>query len=440
MIHLVIPPSPFLMDQKVFMNLGILGIAAVLRDAGVPITLTDFAEQGVDIPEGDLYGITATTPQIPSAVRIAERIKSLNPKARVILGGAHATMTYASKADRAKQAQRTLEEIFDTIVVGDGERAIFEAMKPGAPKLIIGAAIKDQDSLPIPSRDLVHGYHYTIDGHKATSVISQLGCPFGCGFCCGRNSSFFRKTRSRSVDKVVDELEHLYETYGYTGFMFFDDELNVNPEFIPMLEAIAELQHKLGVRFGLRGFIKAELFTEEQAKVMVAAGFKWILTGFESGSPMILKTMRKTAGVAENDRCVEIARKYGLKVKALMSIGHPGESEETVRETREWLLKVRPDEFDVTIITPYPGSPYYDDAVKLPDGRYCYTNHEKLYMQDLDYMKVMDFYKSSPGSYKCYVSTDYMEPARIIELRDSLELDVKSILYGEAIECSIKNE
>jgi radical SAM superfamily enzyme YgiQ (UPF0313 family) len=231
----------------------------------------------------------------------------------------------------------------------------------------------------------------------------------------------------------VDELKHLYETYGYTGFMFFDDELNVNPEFIPMLEAIAELQSQLGVRFGLRGFIKAELFTDEQAKVMVAAGFKWILTGFESGSPLILKTMRKTAGVEENDRCIEIARKYGLKVKALMSIGHPGESEETVQETREWLLKVRPDEFDVTIITPYPGSPYYDDAVKLPDGRYCYTNHEKLYMQDLDYMKVMDFYKSSPGSYKCYVSTDYLESARIIELRDSLELDVKSILYGEAM-------
>jgi hypothetical protein len=48
-------------------------------------------------------------------------------------------------------------------------------------------------------------------------------------------------------------------------------------------------------------------------------------------------------------------------VKALMSIGHPGESEETA-----WRFAVagrRVDDFDCTIITVYPSTPYYDYAV-----------------------------------------------------------------------------
>ena len=41
-----------------------------------------------------------------------------------------------------------------------------------------------------------------------------------------------------------------------------------------------------------------------------------------------------------------------------MSIGHPGESQETILDTHRWLLAVKPEDFDVTIVTTYPGTPY----------------------------------------------------------------------------------
>lgn len=53
-----------------------------------------------------------------------------------------------------------------------------------------------------------------------------------------------------------------------------------------------------------------------------------------------------------------------------MSLGHPGETAVTAAETRDWLLQTRHDDFDATIITTYPGTPYYDDAVphaSMPD-------------------------------------------------------------------------
>src|SRR3990167_7395415 len=120
--------------------------------------------------------------------------------------------------------------------------------------------------------------------------------------------------------------------------MFYDDELNVNLKIVELMNAIADSQQKLGQEFRLRGFIKSQLFTDAQAEAMYRAGFRWILTGFESGSPRILENINKKATREENTRCLEIGRRHGLKVKALMSIGHPGESETTVLDTHKWLL------------------------------------------------------------------------------------------------------
>ena len=78
---------------------------------------------------------------------------------------------------------------------------------------------------------------------------------------------------------------------------------------------------------------------------MFEAGFRQILVGFESGSPRILENIQKIATRDDNTRCMEIAHRHGLKVKALMSLGHPGESEETIRETHEWLLQAKPFDF-----------------------------------------------------------------------------------------------
>lgn len=116
-----------------------------------------------------------------------------------------------------------------------------------------------------------------------------------------------------------------------------------------------------------RGFIKAELFTEEQARLMCQAGFSVVLSGVESGSDDMLSTMRKHTSRAINSRCVEFAHRAGLKFKALMSIGHPGESEHTVAESIDWVLQSGPDDVDWTIITEYPGAPYFDRSVYVAE-------------------------------------------------------------------------
>ena len=248
-----------------------------------------------------------------------------------------------------------------------------------------------------------------------------------CGFCGGRESPMLRRIRTRTTENIVGEIEHIHKSTKSCGLMFYDDELNVNPSMIGLMRAIEKKGEDLGAEFRLRGFIKSQLFTDEQAAAMYAAGFRWILVGFESGSERILTNINKKATRDENTRCMEIATRHGLKVKALMSIGHPGESHETVAATRDWLLEVKPADFDVTIITTYPGTPYRDQAVKNGDAwTYTYQKTgDKLHAIEIDFMEGAAWYKGQIGAYKSYVYTDFISADELVKARDATEADVR---------------
>lgn len=457
-VCLVIPPSAFLLDERVFMSLGILKVAASLEKAGHQVEVLDVS--GVDNYEdvarthatqtqAEIFGLTATTPQMPAAFKIASAIREKSSK-RIILGGPHATLVHAAWRTenrrgidgRATQALNALKGQFSTIVAGDGELAVVDALHSGDGVVIDADSPTSRYFLtsqavseaPFPARHLIDAgsYHYEIDGVPAMSLICQLGCPFGCGFCGGRQSAMLRRIRTRSSQNVLKEIIHLHETYGVRGFMLYDDELNVNPRMTELMDLIHSEQVRRGVKFHLRGFVKSELFNDAQAISMVKAGFRWILVGFESGSPRILRNIEKHATVEDNDRCMAIAKRHGLKVKALMSLGHPGESAETIRDTSDWLLRVKPDDFDATIITTYPGTPYYDRAIETSPGIWTYTypgNGDKLHAYEVDYFKVADYYKGDPdGGYKAYVFTDGLSAGALVAGRDALESEVRHAL------------
>lgn len=205
----------------------------------------------------------------------------------------------------------------------------------------------------------------------------------------------------------------------------YDDELNVNKGLVDLMRRIKGM----GIDWRLRGFVKSELFNEEQAEVMYDAGFRWLLCGFESGHPKILKNINKKATREDNSKMLRTAHKYGLKVKALMSIGHPGESEETINATKEWLLEEKPDDFDASVITLYPGTPYWDNSVNVAGSLYRYeVNGDALYSEDVDFMKELAYYKGHAGEYKAFVWTDYISRERIVQMRDELEQEVRTKL------------
>ena len=268
-ICLITPPSPFLLDERVFLHIGILKVAAVLERENYKVDFIDLSgvQNYLDViqnyvktnPDVEVFGLTATTPQIPNAVKISEAIKQIEPSKKTILGGPHVTlMNTAAKrekkrdlkfGDRATKDVEGLLSVFDVVVCGDGEFAIFDALKinngvidADDKKSPFFLSNEDFSNLPMPARHLVdmNTYNYSIDGFKSVSLIAQLGCPFRCTFCSGRNSPFLRVIRQRSSDSILQEIEHLHKTYGFQGFMFYDDELNVNRGMVELMNKIAD--------------------------------------------------------------------------------------------------------------------------------------------------------------------------------------------------------
>lgn len=193
------------MDERVFVSLGILRVAACLEQAGHVVEMVDLSgienfEETIRAHAANtkarIFGLTATTPQLPAAAKVVVAIREARSDAKVILGGPHITLVNAALKrerkigldGRATRAFAKLMSMFDVLVAGDGEDAIFLAIQDGAEKLIdadnpassMFMTNERLNELPWPARHLVDmdSYHYKISGERSLSLVAQLGCPF----------------------------------------------------------------------------------------------------------------------------------------------------------------------------------------------------------------------------------------------------------------------
>jgi radical SAM superfamily enzyme YgiQ (UPF0313 family) len=147
---------------------------------------------------------------------------------------------------------------------------------------------------------------------------------------------------------------------------------------------------------------------------MRRAGVVEVLCGVESGSERILKVIKKGTTPDVNGRARELARKHGIRFKALTMVGLPTESREDALATKNWLLKYQPDDFDCTVYQPMRGSPIGDNPDREGAGLTFTLSHEP--------------YKTIPGQYHTSTRTSHLDAAEIVSLRDEIERDVRQSL------------
>lgn len=414
-ILLITPPSPYLLSDKAIVPLGILYVASMLREQKYEVEVLDltgienYEKMVLDYAskEYDAFGLTATSPDFGQAVHILELIKSVNTKNKVILGGPHATVG----------PQTCLPHKFDKIVAGDGWTGAKLAIEDESKEqLIFAPMLENFDDAPFPARDLIdiESYEYYIGGQRATNVMTQLGCPYGCAFCSGRNQPEYRRMRLRSISNVMKELDMLHEQYGFDTFMIYDDEVNIIKK--RTIELMKEFEKR---NFKFRAYIKTNLFDEETALAMKKGGAVELSTGVESGSDKILKIIDKQTTYQINKKFVDICRKHGIYSKAFCMIGLPGETYDDVMLTKKWILDAKPDYFNLGINTPYPGSPEYDFKEKYD-----------LEFGQIDFAKEQVSYSIGSKSkvWKSWVRTSSLSSEELVTLRDEVEKECRERL------------
>ena len=395
-ILLVNPPSPFLISPIAFPPLGLLYLAAVVENAGHKVEIVDLAAgDSLAGHNPDLIGVTVCTTHVPMVKALLARIRVEYPSVPIVLGGPHFSH---------KPLDAALLGV-DTVCVGDGEQAILRALR-GEKGILKG--LVEMEDVPMPARHVVdlYRYNYKINNLPATSLITSKGCPYACAYCC--RGYGYDTLRNHPLSLVAAEVEDI-KKLGFTAVMIYDDEMNIsNRRLSDVCDVLKGLQW--------RGFVRSNLFTIAQAVTMQEAGCVEVCCGVESGSDRILQNCNKRATVKDATNTRKIAASVGLRFKSFMMIGLPGETEESVAQTKLWLLQHLPDDFDISPYIPYPGS--------------AVSNNPENYdiVIDGSYWDEIYYHKGKIGEYHINSHTSGLTAARILELRDDIEISVRKAI------------
>jgi anaerobic magnesium-protoporphyrin IX monomethyl ester cyclase len=393
-VCLVSLPSPFLLDEKVFPPLGLAYVASGLKENGYRnIKIHD---ESIDsIPKGfDVYAIGSTTPQFDQAKEALRKIREDDKLAKVYIGGPHATV----------DPELCIESGFSGAILNAGERGLPLAIENDCQ--IIDAPLKK--ILP-PSRELLNikKYQYYIDGELATSIMTTRGCPYKCGFCCKIN----KRVNIFPAEFVNDEIDLLHVYYGYKALMFFDDIFILDKE--RALKIMSRLK-KYSIRW--RCFVRADVSLKHGlnfAIQMKESGCREVGIGIESASNEILKTVNKGETIETIRESVLMLKKAGLRVKGFFIIGLPGESWETIEQTRTFIKESGLDDIDLSIFQPLKKSPIYEN-------KRMYGNID---WDEIDLKNA--WYKGTPGKYESNVWTPFLTRKDIVQAREMLECELK---------------
>ena len=395
-------------------NLVLLG--TYLRANGHQVTIIDLEVEPfnkgyicsiLDSHSIDLIGITAMTPTINNAHEAALLIKQYRKHLPIVVGGPHVSAIPEISMREFKA--------FDYCVIGEGELPLLQLcnnISSNTPvNNIKGLAgrnregifinqrsdyIKDLDTLPIADRGLLkqdlysHAYAAGINKgkRKSTVVFTSRGCSQKCTFCAVEKTTG-DIVRFRGAKNVIAELEQCKDM-GYDHITFEDTNLTLKRErFIEICQGLKSLNLTWDCQ------TKVSLVDEQLINIMKDCGCLKIAYGVESGSPKILKLIKKNITIGQITKAFELTRRAKIIACAFFILGsHPEENAADIALTEKIIHIIKPDVFQLGIICPYPGTEIFRIMRK-----------EKL-IADIDWKKFNFMHADQPWGTKFLSSKD----------------------------------
>ena len=352
-IELIHPPHPEAIEDRLDAPLGLLYIASMLESRGCNVRINDLSgspEETWEFGWADIYGITVYATSIQACERIARRCKDKNRDCKVVVGGAHPT-----------SIPEKMDAIFDIIVIGEGELAFLEIINdfPNNKRYYRKTLTKNLDLYPNPAYHLVDVYSYrrTIADEASLPMLTSRGCPYRCAFC--GLARHHQVVKFRSPEAVAEEIRFLKNKYGINKFNFQDDTFTLSKK---RMYRLLDLLKPLKIGFRCHG--RAGVDTKEDYIKLKEAGCELIAWGIESGSQKILDRMNKEVSVADNENVICWAKEAGITTRVFFIIGFPGETKDTIEETKRFIEGADPDQYFVSNFVPYPDTDVWNNPEK----------------------------------------------------------------------------
>ncbi len=235
--------------------------------------------------------------------------------------------------------------------------------------------ISDLDELPFPAQDLINKkkyYNPKLQERPFTAMMTSRGCPYRCSFCVPCSLNFARKIEFQryngadrvppvalaSANRVIDEFRYLREL-GFKAVSIIDDEFLLKPQRVKEIcRGIRELNIKWGCLARLD-----HLNDEELIEDMAEAGCQYVDIGIESLNRRILDDLRKDIDLSRIDDTMRLLKRHKIKPKFNILIAASSlETTQTIRETINRSLALKPYLIMFNICTPFPGTELYARA------------------------------------------------------------------------------
>ncbi len=302
--------------------------------------------------------------------------------------------------------KEVLNDGADMVCIGEFEETLVEFFQGKDPSTLLGVYPNgyrkplDVNTLPFPEDDDVSRIRYSVP-HKECQEYVEIeafgsrGCPYTCNFCvCGNITYSKPNWRCRNVENVVEEIKIMKAKYPQMEGFFFDEEMhNANKRWLQSLcramieNGLHNMKHE-----AMSGFWG---FDYETLALMREAGYYKIRVGVESTEPEALKSMNKPLDVKKVHQVLKWCKEVGMRVYGTFTLGAWGSTKEmdmsTLHALRNFLDQDLLWDFQVSINTPQPGTPFYklvkDAGYLISDNPEDFDGDQKVIVNYPNYRK-----------------------------------------------------
>ena len=372
-------------------DLGIINLATVLRGHGFEVKLLDCPKEGFTFRDFkaflganlfDVVGFRCYSRDHNYVKHHLKIVRQVLPKALTLVGGPHPSalpeyvlnsmpdLDFAWKAE-SEEGLPVLLKLFEAAAKELPEQRlstipglVWRNRATGATVVNAPSFGDDLDRYGMPAWDLIRpdtypGFIYD----EYYPILTTRGCPYPCTYCNTPGLSG-KKLRHRSIERVIEELAFLKQTYNISRFSIVDDEFTLDSKHATRFcEQL--LQSGLNLRWDCPVGVRLDSLYPELLQIMEKAGCESMAVGIESGSARMQKLIQKKVTVETiKEQAFMVARCSKIKIVGYFMLGFLDETEEEILETIDLAVSLPLHRANFNIVIPIPGTGIFEEALR----------------------------------------------------------------------------